>query len=214
MDRKNAKEGVLLNGAIYAIGTSESRWVKIGSTKHSTPGRLKQLQTGNPLHLCVVASVAVDGDVRRIEHHVHRLLRGTPHRGEWFDTPLDQPRLESLVLQAIAVCQSEDARLAALLCTRQPQAQSSPPSSWDDMSEEMVAARIARFPHRVIALREQRAWTQQELAYRADIPYMTIRRIEQKTQAYTRMDVAVKIAKAFGVSLDLLCGLYEEVSHA
>jgi DNA-binding XRE family transcriptional regulator len=48
------------------------------------------------------------------------------------------------------------------------------------------------------------------LAKVAGIPYMTIWRIERDEHQYTRMDIAVKLARAFGVSLDLLCGLYEE----
>ena len=66
------------------------------------------------------------------------------------------------------------------------------------------------FGARVKQLRERRGWTQQELAKHATIPYMTIWRIERDEHKYTRMDVAVKLARAFGVSLDLLCGTYED----
>jgi XRE family transcriptional regulator, regulator of sulfur utilization len=69
------------------------------------------------------------------------------------------------------------------------------------------------FGERVKALREKRGWSQQRLAKHARIPHMTIWRIERDTHKYTRMDIAVKLARAFGVSLDLLCGLYEEATE-
>jgi transcriptional regulator with XRE-family HTH domain len=66
------------------------------------------------------------------------------------------------------------------------------------------------FGERVKELRQKRDWTQQELAKYARVPHMTIWRIERDAHKYTRMDIAVKLARAFGVSLDLLCGLYED----
>jgi transcriptional regulator with XRE-family HTH domain len=66
------------------------------------------------------------------------------------------------------------------------------------------------FGARVKQLREKRGWSQQDLAKFAKIPYMTVWRIERDEHQYTRMDVAVKLARTFGVSLDLLCGLYDE----
>jgi len=73
---------------------------------------------------------------------------------------------------------------------------------------------MASFGARVKQQRERRDWSQQELAKRADIPYMTIWRIERDEHQYTRMDVAIKLARTFGVSLDLLCGLYDEDTPA
>ena len=67
------------------------------------------------------------------------------------------------------------------------------------------------FGIRLKHLREQRGWTQQELADKAGVPRMTIWRIERSEHHYTRMDVAVKLARVLGVSLDLLCGLYEDI---
>jgi transcriptional regulator with XRE-family HTH domain len=66
------------------------------------------------------------------------------------------------------------------------------------------------FGERVKREREKRDWSQQELARYAQIPYMTIWRIERDEHKYTRMDIAVKLARTFGVSLDLLCGVYDE----
>jgi transcriptional regulator with XRE-family HTH domain len=73
---------------------------------------------------------------------------------------------------------------------------------------------MATFGARLKQERERRGWTQQELSTRAAVPYMTIWRIERGDHQYTRMDVAVKCARAFGVSLDLLCGTYEAAHTA
>jgi transcriptional regulator with XRE-family HTH domain len=69
---------------------------------------------------------------------------------------------------------------------------------------------MATFGERLKRLREQRRWDQQELARRSGVPYMTIWRTEANKHTYPRMDVAKKLARALGVSLDLLCGLYED----
>ena len=67
------------------------------------------------------------------------------------------------------------------------------------------------FGSKVKQLREERGWSQQELAKLARIPYMTIWRIERDEHHYTRMDIAVKLARTLGVSLDVLCGVYDPV---
>ena len=69
---------------------------------------------------------------------------------------------------------------------------------------------MATFGARLTQLRERRGWTQQELAEHAGIPYMTVWRIEAGKHHYPRMDIAKKLALALRVSLDLLCGLYDE----
>jgi transcriptional regulator with XRE-family HTH domain len=68
---------------------------------------------------------------------------------------------------------------------------------------------MASFGAHVKELRQKRGWTQRDLARYADIPYMTVWRIERDNHHYPRMDIAIKIAQTFGVSLDLLCGLYD-----
>jgi transcriptional regulator with XRE-family HTH domain len=69
---------------------------------------------------------------------------------------------------------------------------------------------MAKFGTIVKELREKRGWTQQELATQAGVPYMTIWRIEAGTHRYPRMDIAKRLARTLGVSLDVLCGLYDE----
>ena len=58
--------------------------------------------------------------------------------------------------------------------------------------------------------REKRGWTQQELAKRAGIPYMTVYRLEAESHRTPRMDIAKRLARTLGVTLDWLCGMYED----
>jgi len=69
---------------------------------------------------------------------------------------------------------------------------------------------MATFGERLARLREQRGWSQQELAKYAGVPYMTIWRAEANAHRYPRMDIAKRLARALGISLDVLCGLYED----
>ena len=69
---------------------------------------------------------------------------------------------------------------------------------------------MSAFSKRLQQLREKKGWTQQELAAKADVPYMTIWRLERGEHDYPRVDIAKKLARTFGVSLDLLLGLYDE----
>ena len=69
---------------------------------------------------------------------------------------------------------------------------------------------MSTFGERLIELREKKGWSAQDLADKAGVPYMTIYRAEHKAHHYPRMDVAKKLARALGISLDVLCGLYED----
>jgi transcriptional regulator with XRE-family HTH domain len=68
---------------------------------------------------------------------------------------------------------------------------------------------MASFGEKVKQEREKRDWTQQELAKRAKVPHMTIWRLERGEHQSPRMDIAKKLARTLGVSLDFLCGLYD-----
>ena len=59
-------------------------------------------------------------------------------------------------------------------------------------------------------VREKQGWTQQELAHHSGVRYMTIWRVEAQQHHYPRMDVAKRLALTLGISLDVLCGLYDE----
>jgi len=185
------------SGFIYAIGAVGTTYVKIGQTRRDVQTRLRALQTGHPLPLQTLATIPVETNLQRIETQVHRFLAEYRHHGEWFDTPMDTERLAALVARAIAWIDEQERRaIHAVQTPRAPRGTSSP------------------FAARVKELREKRDWSQQELAKYARVPYMTIWRIERDAHKYTRMDIAVKLARAFGVSLDLLCGLYEESTES
>ena len=69
---------------------------------------------------------------------------------------------------------------------------------------------MATFGERLRLEREKRGWDQAELARRADVRYMTVYRLERETHHTPRMDIAKKLARTLGVSLDYLCGMYED----
>lgn len=65
------------------------------------------------------------------------------------------------------------------------------------------------FGARLKRIREVRGWSQQELADKADVPYMTIYRAERAINQEPRISVAVKLARALGVTVDYLVGMYD-----
>jgi ribosome-binding protein aMBF1 (putative translation factor) len=67
------------------------------------------------------------------------------------------------------------------------------------------------FGERWIRLREQRGWSQQELAQRSGVPYLTIYRCERGLHQEPRVGIAAKLARALGVSLDVLANTYGDV---
>jgi transcriptional regulator with XRE-family HTH domain len=69
---------------------------------------------------------------------------------------------------------------------------------------------MSLFGERLRRLREKRGWTQQELAVRAKVPYETIYRVERGTHKEPRVSIAASLARALGVSLDVLAGVYED----
>lgn len=70
------------------------------------------------------------------------------------------------------------------------------------------------FGARLKRLREHRGLTQQALATQAGVPYMTIYRAETAgTNRQPRLDVAARLARALGVSLDVLADTYAEMQE-
>lgn len=69
---------------------------------------------------------------------------------------------------------------------------------------------MVTFGDRLKQRRTERGLTPQQLAKAADIPYMTVYRLEHEAHRTPRMDIAVKLARVLGVSLDWLCGVYDE----
>ena len=66
------------------------------------------------------------------------------------------------------------------------------------------------FARRVTQVREQRGWSQQELAERAETSYQTIWRIERGIHKEPGIYLAARIARALHTSLDFLCGVYDD----
>lgn len=65
------------------------------------------------------------------------------------------------------------------------------------------------FGARLKRIREVRGLSQQELADKAGVPYMTIYRAERAINQEPRISVAVKLARALGVTVDYLVGMYD-----
>jgi transcriptional regulator with XRE-family HTH domain len=69
---------------------------------------------------------------------------------------------------------------------------------------------MANFGERLERIRKERKLTQKQLADASGVPYMTIYRLEKGIYEDTSTVTARKLARALGVSLDVLAGLYEE----
>jgi len=69
---------------------------------------------------------------------------------------------------------------------------------------------MATFGERLRRAREARGWTQHELAEKAGVDYFVVYRCERGTHDAPRVNIAAKLARALGVSLDVLAGVYEE----
>ncbi len=58
-----------------------------------------------------------------------------------------------------------------------------------------------KFGRRIIQLRKQRGWTQEELAEYADLAVRQIQYLESKNPSPAKIDTIEKLAKAFKISL-------------
>jgi transcriptional regulator with XRE-family HTH domain len=65
---------------------------------------------------------------------------------------------------------------------------------------------------RITNLRQKKGWSQAELARQATIGQSTLHAYESGTRAATGMsvDVAIRLARVLGVTVDYLVGVYEE----
>jgi|RhiMetdeSRZDD1v2_1073273.scaffolds.fasta_scaffold3049447_1 transcriptional regulator with XRE-family HTH domain len=71
---------------------------------------------------------------------------------------------------------------------------------------------MTTFGERVAQLRDERGWTQKELAERTGVQYETINRIENGKHTAPRVHVLVALARALGTTTDYLCGMYESAA--
>jgi transcriptional regulator with XRE-family HTH domain len=67
----------------------------------------------------------------------------------------------------------------------------------------MVGERLRR-------LRDKRGLSVRQLARLAEVPHETISRLENNQQRHPSLPVAMRLAKALGVTLDYLAGMYED----
>jgi transcriptional regulator with XRE-family HTH domain len=61
-------------------------------------------------------------------------------------------------------------------------------------------------PKRLKELRKKSGWSQQKLAERAGLSYNTITKIEQGAATKPTIQTIIKVADAFGISIDELLG--------
>jgi protein involved in ribonucleotide reduction len=91
-----------VGGILYAIAAEGTGFVKIGSTRGTVEKRLRDLQTGQPFVLAVLATMVIEQDLRQIEQAVHTFLAHEHRRGEWFAVSIaDSEQFEQLVARAL-----------------------------------------------------------------------------------------------------------------
>jgi len=176
-------------GYIYALCARGTRYIKIGSTTKSVERRVKELQIGHPLPLDIVAIAAIECDVRGIEKRIQRLLHADHCRGEWFELLLTPEMLQDYVARALA----GEEPVSIVEDTDFPQCDFGP---------------------RITYLRNKSNISQAELARRAKIGQSTLNGYETGSRPALRMsvEIAMRLARALGVSVDHLIGMYEDAS--
>lgn len=66
------------------------------------------------------------------------------------------------------------------------------------------------FGERLHQLRKDKKWSQRELARRARVNFAVISRLESGDRMFPSIPVAKRLARTLGVTLDYLCGMYED----
>jgi transcriptional regulator with XRE-family HTH domain len=73
---------------------------------------------------------------------------------------------------------------------------------------------ISPYGQRVTALRRQHGWSQRHLARRAGVPHTVVSELERGVSRTTTAEVAVKLARALGASVDFLLGTFDYLGVA
>jgi hypothetical protein len=81
----------LLNGTVYFIGNAGRTQVKIGYTEREPEKRVKNMQTGNPFPLAVLATMP---GRKGTEAYLHEVFAPVRLSGEWFEL---SPTLEAFI---------------------------------------------------------------------------------------------------------------------
>ncbi len=69
---------------------------------------------------------------------------------------------------------------------------------------------MSKFGERLQRLREQKGLSRRQLETLAKVPHGVISRLESEDRAYPSVPAAMRLAKVLGVTLDYLCGMYED----
>jgi DNA-binding XRE family transcriptional regulator len=141
------------------------------------------------MRLHVIASIAVERDLRAIESRIHRLLSATIQGGAWFAAAIDYAQLATLVQNAQVLLDAE----------RQPK------PVYTHGTPDAIGERIMQ-------LRNKHQMRQTDLAKAAQVPLSTINMLESGVRKGEGLSVetARKLARALTVTLDYLVGMYEE----
>ena len=71
-------------GIVYCVECKG--YYKFGVTSTSMKRRLITMQTGNPFNIKLIWVVR-SNRIRKYERQIHKIIRGSHHRGEWYDIP-------------------------------------------------------------------------------------------------------------------------------
>ena len=69
---------------------------------------------------------------------------------------------------------------------------------------------MGKFGIRLQHLRTQKGLSRRQLETLARIPHGVVSRLERTERTYPSVPAAMRLAKVLGVTLDYLCGMYEE----
>jgi hypothetical protein len=96
-----------VSGYVYFITTAEAERVKIGYTKNNPQARLRDLQVGSPVKLCIIATQRGSCSLERELHGEFDQYR---LHGEWFElaSPIAQ-RIAELNRKAFAEAEAAGA---------------------------------------------------------------------------------------------------------
>ena len=71
-------------GIVYCVECQG--YYKFGVTSNAMKKRLISLQTGNPFDITIIW-VARSNKIRKYERQIHKIIKSSHHRGEWYDIP-------------------------------------------------------------------------------------------------------------------------------
>ena len=191
-------------GYIYAIRAEGTPYIKIGSTKGSPAKRLKNLQTGQPFTLTILAAASLSSDVQQVERSIHRFLHDKKQQGEWFAIdPLNESSLAILITEAVAYVEREkeqqgleqEQKRRERLCKKNPR-----------VAASSIRERLPIFQERLLLTRRQQGLSQKALAARAGLFLTDISKYE-RGQSMPALPRLVRLAQALHCSADWLLGL-------